>query len=137
VERDTRMTRPELALTDLARRVGDDLSTLAKDHIELARAELSAGAKKALTDAILTIFGGIVALIGLAMLCMTAVVAVEPAIPPLWLRLLIGAILYLAIGGGLAFGFVKKLRGEDVMLPRTRDQTKRTARVLKEQVQHG
>jgi YihY family inner membrane protein len=136
VERDTRLSRPELALTDLARRVGDDLSTLAKNHFELARAELSAGAKKAMADAALTIFGGIVALVGLAMLCVSAVVAAEPLIAPLWLRLFLGALLYLALGGGLAYGFVKKLSGEEV-LPRTRAQAQRTARALKEQVQHG
>ncbi len=136
VERDTRLVNRDVAISDLAKRVGDDLSTLAKNHFELARVEATARAKKALTDGAAIILGGVVALIGLAMLCVTLVVAVEPVIPPLWLRLLLGAILYLLVGGGVAYGFVRRLSGEPVM-NRSKHEAERTVRVLKEQVQNG
>ncbi len=137
MDRPIRSASRELALTDLARRVGDDLTTLAKDHVELARLEIGGGIKRAAGDATLMLLGGVVALIGLAMLCVTAVVAVAPLIPALWLRLLIGAVVYLAIGSGLVYAFARKLRGEDVKLDRTRREVRQTAQVLKEQVQNG
>jgi len=135
VEREI-MTR-EPALSALAKRVGEDLSQLAKDHVELARIELATSAKKVLTDGAAVVFGGVVALIGLAMLCATAVAAAAPVIPPLWLRLLLGAILYLVIGGAVAYGFVQKLRGGPIGIPETKREAERTVRALKAQVQNG
>jgi membrane protein len=139
VERETRLTtRGEPAITDLARRVGDDLSTLAKDHFELARIELTAGAKRAMTDGGAILLSGIVALIGLAMLCTTLVVAVEPVLPALWLRLLLGSILYIAVGGVLCLIFIRKLGGDGTMaLKQSRVEAKETVKVLKEQVHNG
>jgi membrane protein len=122
----------------LARRIGDDLSELAKDHLELAKLEISRSAKVALTDGVAALLGGIVALIGFAMLCATAVVALEPVISPLWLRMLIMSLVYLVLGGGVAAGFVRKLRGDlPPDLNRSRRQARRTANVLKHEVQHG
>ena len=46
------------------------------------------------------VLGAMVALIGLAMLCTVVVVALAPAIPPLWVRLLVMAIVYIALGAG-------------------------------------
>lgn len=125
------------AITDLAKRVGDDLSQLAKDHFELARLELSSSAKTVVSDGAAVLLGGVVTLIGLAMLCLTAVVAAAPLVPALWLRLLLGAFLYLLLGGGLCYGFVRKLRGEPVGFKKTRREAKRTVRALKAQVQNG
>jgi membrane protein len=142
VQRETRLTtttaRGEPAITDLARRVGDDLSTLAKDHFELARLELTAGAKRVLTDGGAILLGGIVALIGLAMLCTTLVVAAAPVVPALWLRLLLGSILYLVSGGALCFVFIRKLGGSGTLaMKQTRVEAKETVKVLKEQVHNG
>lgn len=136
VEREIQVTR-EPALSALVKRVGEDLSQLAKDHVELARNELATSAKKVLTDGAAVVFGGVVALIGLAMLCMTAVVAAAPLIPALWLRLLIGALVYMMIGGGLAVGFVHKLRGGPIGFTHTKREAERTVRALKAQVQNG
>src|SRR5262249_49391820 len=136
VEREIQVTR-EPALSALAKRVGEDLSQLAKDHVELARIELASSARKGVTDAAAGLLGGVVALIGLAMLCVTVVVAVAPAIPALWLRLLLGAILYIVIGAGVAVGFVQKLRGAPLGLTHTKREAERTVRALKAQVQNG
>ncbi len=114
--------------------MGDDLKTLAKDHFELARIEVLGGIKSAAADLTVMLLGGVVALIGLGMLCVTAVVAAEPAIAALWLRLLIGAVVYLVIGGALVYVFARRLRGEDVTPER---EPRRTVPALEQQVQHG
>jgi YihY family inner membrane protein len=131
----------ELAAGDLgglARRIGDDLSTLAKDHIELAKIETTRSLKAGAIDVVALLLGAIVALIGFGMLCATAVVALEPLVEPLWLRMLIMSLVYLLVGGGLAAAFANKLR-HDVPpdLRKVKMEARLTANAMKGQVQHG
>jgi membrane protein len=133
----TTQTNREFGLADLAKRVGDDFATLAKSHVELARTELSSGVKSTAIDAGAIVLGGIVALIGLAMLCTAAIAGAEPLIPALWLRLVLGAVLYMGLGAALIGVFVKRLRGEPLNMKRTRTEVERTAHALKESVQNG
>ncbi len=129
--------RRDSGLGDLVKRVGDDISTLAKNHMELARVEIGTGLKGVAVDTAAMLLGGVVALIGLAMLCVTAVVAAAPVIPALWLRLLLGAGVYMALGAGLIMIFLKRVKKEEVTLSQTKEEVSRTAKVLKEQVTHG
>lgn len=98
---------------ELVHRITDDVKTIARDEVELARIELEKTAKTAAGDAAVVLLGGIVALIGLGLLCTVAVVALAPLIPALWLRLLIMAVVYLAVGGIVAGVFARRL-GHDV-----------------------
>jgi uncharacterized membrane protein YqjE len=95
---------------DLLHRITDDVKTIAKNEVELARIEIENTAKSAAADAAVILLGGIVALIGLGLLCSVVVVALAPVIPQLWLRLLIMAVVYLALGGTVAGVFAKKLQ---------------------------
>jgi hypothetical protein len=94
---------------ELLQHITDDVKTIARDEIELVRAELSHSARTAITEASAALLGTIVALIGLSLLCVAAVVAVAPLIPPLWARLLIFAAVYLVIGGGVAAAFGRRI----------------------------
>lgn len=125
-------------LGELARRMGDDVSTLVKDHVELAKLELAADVKKAGVDVGATVIGVLVAVIGFAMLCSSAVVALAPVMHPLWLRMLIMSIVYLVVGGGIAGAFVRKLKGDATLeAPKSVLEARRTVNVLKEQMHHG
>jgi uncharacterized membrane protein YqjE len=123
---------------ELAKRVVHHVNVLARDHVDLARIELGKGMRKAALEAIGVMLGGVVALIGFAMLCVAGVVALEPVLEPLWARLLLAAVVYLAIGGAVAAGLMSKLK-RDVTpeLPKTRREVRETTHALKEQVQHG
>lgn len=98
------------SLGEVVRRIGDDVKTIASDELQLAKIELSRGMKTAAADAAAIVLGGVVALIGFGMLCVTAVVALEPMIPPLWARMLIMAAIYLVAGGAVAAIFTRKLK---------------------------
>ena len=98
--------RREVAITDLAKRVADDVTTLAKDHFELARIEVGAGVR----SAAVYLLTAVVVAVALAFLCLTAVAAAEPVLGPLWLRLLCGTILYIAAGGALVRAFAQRIR---------------------------
>lgn len=94
---------------ELVHRITDDLRTIAKDEIELAKGEVQASARIAAREGALVVLGGIVALIGLGMLCVAAVAALEPVIAPLWARLSIMAGVYIVAGGIVAVAFARRL----------------------------
>ncbi len=109
----TAPSEPNGKVGELLHRITDDVKTIARDEVELARMEIERTAKSAAADAAIVLLGGIVALIGLGLLCVVAVVALEPLIEPLWLRLLLMSIVYLLAGGSVAGAFAKKL-GHDI-----------------------
>src|SRR5262245_61455092 len=102
--------KPEVGhVGELLQRITDDLRTLAKDEIELVKGEVQHRARVAAGEAALIVLGGSVALIGLVMLCASAVAALHSVIPSLALRLLIMAGVYILAGGVVAGSFGKRL----------------------------
>jgi hypothetical protein len=87
-------------VVDALRQVAGDLKLIASDEMELGRNVLARHLNTIVAKASIAILGAIVALIGLAMLCAAAVVALAPVIHPLGLRLFIMAIVYIAVGAG-------------------------------------
>ncbi|MFT3696374.1 MAG: phage holin family protein [Kofleriaceae bacterium] len=96
---------------DLLKHIGDDMKTIAVSELELSRYKLTGYLDKIVAKASVMIMSAFVALVGFAMLCVTAVVALYPVIPQLWLRLLIMSFVFIAVGGGAATIFAKKLLG--------------------------
>src|SRR5690606_13110880 len=83
------------------------------------------------------VLGGVVALIGLGMLCVAVVAALEP-VWQLWFRLVLMAAVYLLIGGAVAVYFAKRLqRDAKPDLSRMRESTERTVQSLREELRHG
>jgi uncharacterized membrane protein YqjE len=122
----------------LLHRITDDVKTIARDEIELAKHELAISAKHAATESAAIVLGGIVALIGFGMLCATAVAALAGVIPPLWARLLIMAVIYLVAGGAIAAVFAKRLK-EDIKPDMTVAgyEAKRTIAGIKDTLAHS
>lgn len=105
---------------ELVHRITDDVKTIAGDELQLAKIEIGRSLKAAAADGAMVILGGVVALIGFAMLCVAGVDALGAVIAPLWARLLMMAALYLIAGAVIASSFVKKLAADakpDMSLP--------------------
>jgi len=102
-------TQPPAKVGELLKHIGDDVKTIAVSELELARTKLGSYLEHTVMKAAAMILAAFVAIVGLAMLCMVVVVALEPVIPPLWLRLLIMAGVYLLVGGGGAYLFGRKM----------------------------
>ncbi|MEO6776232.1 MAG: phage holin family protein [Kofleriaceae bacterium] len=94
---------------ELLKHIGEDVKTIAVSELELARTQLGSYLEQTVMRAAAMILGAFVALVGFAMLCVVVVIALAPVIPALWLRLLIMAVIYIAIGGGAAYLFAKKM----------------------------
>lgn len=112
---------------EILHQLTDDVKTIAHNEIELVGLEMEKTAKTAATDAAAIFLGGIVALFGLGLLSVSAVVALEPVIEPLWLRLVIMAVAYLMAGGAVAGAFARRLK-RDVKpdMSRPKRQAQRT-----------
>jgi uncharacterized membrane protein YqjE len=106
---------------------------LAKDQLALAGAELLQGVREAVVRAALAILAGMVAAVGLGMLCVSVVVALEPAIPSLAARLVLMAVVYLVIGGAATAGVAWRLgRRAKQGLKRTKEEAQETVDAIKE-----
>ncbi|HVK83146.1 MAG TPA: phage holin family protein [Kofleriaceae bacterium] len=102
--------RPSAGIGELLHRITDDVKTIASDEVELARVELSTNLRNVVIDSAVILLGAVVVLIGFGLLCTTAVVALEPVISSLALRLLIMSAVYLVLGGVIAAVFARKLK---------------------------
>ena len=94
----------------LIRELASDAAELAKGEAALAKLELQQAFKRASVAFAGAILGGIVVLFGLGLLCMTAVVALEPLIAALWLRMLLMSVAYLVLGTMLSMSFLARVR---------------------------
>lgn len=107
-------TTSAVSAGELLHRIAGDVKTIARDEAELAGHELAHSAKQAAGDAVGAVLGGVVALIGLGLLCIAAVAALAPVIGSLAVRLLVMAIVYLGVGGAFAGAFAARLRRDAV-----------------------
>jgi hypothetical protein len=122
----------------LVRRAMSDLKVITRDEAELAKIEISKGLKKAAGEAAAVVLGGVVALIGFALLCATAVAALAPVIPALWARMLIMAAVYLVVGSVLAAAFANKMRQDLPPKPTmAKEEAQETMHRVREELQHA
>ncbi len=76
---------------------------IATDEAELVRNRMTTSFRAIIADVLGFTLGAVVVLIGLALLCSAAVAALSPVIPQLWLRLVVMAVIYGALGGVVAY----------------------------------
>jgi hypothetical protein len=96
--------------SELFGRIAIHIRTIAHGELELVRGEVRQAARAAAAEGAMVLFGGVVALIGFAMLCVAAVVALAPLIASLALRLVLMAVVYGGIGSVIAATFGLRLR---------------------------
>jgi len=100
---------------DLLQHIGDDVKTIATSELELGRRKMASYVDRTIAKASVVILGAFVALIGLAMLCVVVVLALQPVIHLLWVRLLMMAIVYVLVGGGASVLYARHvLDGPDL-----------------------
>jgi len=113
---------------ELLRQLSQETTTLVRQELELAKAEMAEKGKRAGVGA--GMFGGAGAssLLGLGALTAAAIAALDEALP-LWLGALILALLWLAIAGALA------LQGRSKVQAATPPVPQQTQESMKEDVQ--
>ena len=130
-------TKEPAKIGELLADIGSDVRRIAVDEIDLARGKLSSFLEKLILKASGIIVGACVAFIGLGLLCLAAVAALAPVLPSLALRLLLMSVVYMAVGGGLALVFMKRLaalHGPDMQKPV--EEAKETVQAVKKGLEH-
>jgi hypothetical protein len=125
-------------ISTLLGRITEDLKAIGRDEIALARAEITGKLKSAALDLLVMVLCGVIVIIALAFLSVAAVDALGAVITPLWARLLIGAVIYLALSAALLFGYAAKLRRDlKPSPPAAVKQAKATVEAVKEELRHA
>lgn len=123
--------------TELLRELSDQTTTLVRQEIELAKAELTAKGKKAGAGAGMFGGAGIAGLFALAALT-TAIIAALDTAMPLWLAALIVAVVYGAIAGVLAMRGKKEIDQATPVTPEQAiDSTKEDVQWAKTRAKSG
>ena len=120
---------PQL-LSELAR----DISTLVRDEVRLARAELSAKISQAGAGAVYLAAGGIVAFAGLLFLLAAATIALANIVAP-WLSALIVGGVVTAIGVALLAKGRSNIRSTNLVPERTIHSVQKDVELVKLEVQ--
>jgi uncharacterized membrane protein YqjE len=123
-EHDDLRDRP---IGDLLRQLSQETTTLVRQELELAKAEMAEKGKRAGVGAGMFGGAGAAALLGLGALTAAAIAGLDEALP-LWLAALILALLWLAIAGVLA------LQGRNKVQAATPPVPEQTQESMKEDV---
>ena len=125
------------SVPDLVKQLTEQTKTLARQEIELAKAELTEKGKKAGLGAGLFGAAGLLGVFAFAVLTACLVLALATAIAP-WLAALVVAVLYGVIAGGLALIGRQELREATPPVPeQTVDTVKEDVRWTKQRAQAG
>jgi hypothetical protein len=109
--------RPDDAsLAELLQRLTDQASRLARQEVELAKAEMTAKGKRIGVGAGAFSAAGLLAVFGLGVLTTTAILLLATAMAT-WVAALIVAVVYLAVAGILALLGKKKVESASPPLP--------------------
>jgi Putative Actinobacterial Holin-X, holin superfamily III len=128
-----RDARPEdLPVAELLKRLSEQTSTLVRQELDLAKAELSVKGKRMGTGAGLFGGAGMFGLYALGALTACAILALSTAMAG-WLAALLVAVVYAAIAGGLALTGKGKVQQATPPVPeQTVDSVKEDVRWTKE-----
>jgi len=127
----------EEPFSDLVKQVSEEASTLVRNEIKLAKAEMSEKAKEVGIGA--GMFGGAGYLTHLASigLMLSLIFALSTAMPA-WLAALIVTIVFVAVAGALALAGKKRIKNAGPPIPEeTIESVKQTIETVKEEAKWG
>lgn len=106
----------DASLAELMQQLTDQASRLARQEVELAKAEMTAKGKRIGVGAGAFSAAGLLAVLGLGVLTATAILLLATAMTT-WVAALIVAVVYLAVAGILALLGKKKVESASPPLP--------------------
>lgn len=130
-------THPDAGITGLLQRVMHDAQTLTRDELALAKIELIQSGERAAVGLATLVLGGVLLLVSLGLLCVTAVVGLAPLIAALWLRMLLMSFVFMCVGSLLVAVCGAYLWKAGLSMPKTKRQADKTLTTIKEEVQHA
>jgi uncharacterized membrane protein YqjE len=131
------MTQETPSTGELVTRLSEQMSTLVRDELALARAEMTEKAKRAGTGAGLLGGGGVLALYGVAGLITTAILGLSEVWAP-WLAALVVTVVVFAVAGALALVGRAQVKQATPPLPeRAKENVQADVETVKHAVREG
>src|SRR5688572_18837031 len=131
------MTQETPSTGELATRLSEQMSTLVRDELALARAEMTEKGKRAGTGAGLLGGGGVLALYGVAGLIATAILGLAEVWTP-WLAALVVTVVVFAVAGVLALvGRAEVKRAAPPVPERTKENVQADVETVRNAVREG
>jgi uncharacterized membrane protein YqjE len=122
---------------DLLKQLSEETTTLVRQELELAKAEMAQKGKQAGMGAGMFGGAGVTAVLGLAALTAAAIVALDAAMA-LWLAALIVGLLWLAVAGVLALQGRRKVQAATPPVPeQTQESVKEDVEWAKTRAKSG
>lgn len=125
----------EPGLSDLVRSLAEDLGTLVRQEIDLARLELTRTARRLAADGAFIGIGAAIAAVGALCLVIALALGLGVLLGSYWLGTLITGLLLLLLGGGFAWKGVRDLRRQELMPKKTTASLREDARWAKDEAQ--
>ncbi|MHB0775187.1 phage holin family protein [Halomonas sp. WWR20] len=133
MESNNRTNKTESSFGTLISSLTHDMTTLVRQEIDLAKAEMSQNLKQAMAGVASIAIAGAVLMNGFLVLLFAAVYALSNVLAP-WLSALIVAVVVMLIGFAMLQSGRKKLKAQSLMPSRTLSSVRRDERVVE---QHG
>lgn len=127
----------EPSLADLIKQLAQDSSTLVRQEMALAKAEMRENVQSVTRDVAMIAVGGGLLLVGLLALTAFLIAALGDALDNYWLAALIVGAVFAIIGGILAASNMKKLKGEGLKPDRTIHTLQEDKRWLQNELQEA
>jgi uncharacterized membrane protein YqjE len=131
----TARTGAEPSLGDLVRQLATDSTTLIRQEMALARAEMRENVRSAARGAMAIAIGGVLATIGVLALTAFLIILLGIALESYWLSSLIVGGLFLIIGGVLVWTNLSALRAEELKPETTIDTLKENREWLQQEIE--
>ena len=127
-------TQDNRSVGELFSELSREFSTLVRDEVNLAKAEMTQKATEAGKNIAFMAAGGILALAGLMKLLDAAIAALAAAGMPVWAAALIVGLVVMAIAGALVMKGLNSLKNQDMAPRQTIETLKEDAEWAKRQM---
>lgn len=124
---------PERSLGELFSELAEDMTTLVRKEVQLARTETMEKISTATRSIVMMVVGGLLAYAGLVALVIAAAIALG-ALMPYWLSSLIVGLVVIAVGAGILMAGRSSLTSMNPVPEKTIETLKEDANWAKEQV---
>jgi uncharacterized membrane protein YqjE len=127
----------EPSIGELFRQLAQDSATLIRQEVALAKLEMRENVKSAARDMTMIVVGGAIAAVGALVLTAFLVILLGSLMANYWLAALIVGVLYLIVGGGLAWSNLKRLRESELKPEHTIDSLKEDKQWLQQEIREA
>jgi uncharacterized membrane protein YqjE len=132
-----RVTAAEPSLGDLVRQLAQDSTTLIRQEVALAKMEMRENVKTAARDMAMIAVGGAIAAVGGLVLTAFLVILLGSLLLNYWLSALIVGLLFLIIGGVLAWTNLNRLRTADMKPEHTIDSMNENKEWIQQEIREA